>query len=127
MLNLAANKIKYKKLKSYYHSRNIYNQTDSNSVCNDFVFINTTNQTAPKAVLLLYLDIKPDKNCTFKITECTHKHRYNIYPNGIIQVDFETDPIKPGEKIKLKYQISSDDKISNRENLIKKINFFLCF
>jgi len=127
MLNLAANKTKYRKLKSYYHGRDINNQTDSKSVSNDFVLVNTTNQTAPKAVLLLYLKIKPGINSTFKITECSHKHRYNIYPNGMVQVNFETDPIKPGEKIKLKYKISSENEISNRDNLIRYTNFFLCF
>ncbi|MEA3446986.1 MAG: hypothetical protein U9Q98_00845 [Bacteroidota bacterium] len=116
--------LKYHKALTYNHTLSLLAKANKSLFTDKIQLFNSSRQVAKKAILMLYLSIHPVKN-DVEIIECNYSYDLHIYPNGIIQINFENLELQPNERIKFVLRIKTGDSVS-KEHIIKNNYLFFC-
>ncbi|MDA3912397.1 MAG: hypothetical protein PF448_13670 [Bacteroidales bacterium] len=113
----------YHKSSAYHHKISLLDRALKSTYINDIEISNSSDFIADKAVVLLHLNqnISPEN---FKITECKAQVDAQVYPNGIIQLNFDQLQLKPGDTMHCTYRFKLSGTETEKEALVKKTYLF---
>ncbi|MGC9331129.1 MAG: hypothetical protein ACP5DZ_04540 [Bacteroidales bacterium] len=118
-------RLKYHKALTYKHTLSLLAKTNKSLFTDKIQLCNSSSQVAKKAIFMLYLGINPGKN-DIEIIECNHPYNLHIYPNGIMQMNFDDLELQANERIEFVLRIKTGDNVS-KEHIIKNNYLFFCF
>jgi len=126
MLNLnpySGSTLAFHKSKAYEHHLNLMESAQKSIYINDIEISNSADFIADKAIVLLHLsqNVNPED---FKITKCNAKVDAQVYPNGIIQLNFNDIELKPSETLQCTYRFKLASSDIKQEALVKKTYLF---
>jgi hypothetical protein len=113
----------YHKSSAYHHNISLLDRARQSIYVNDIEISNSSDFNADKAIVLLHLNqnISPED---FNITECKVQVDAQVYPNGIIQLNFDKLNLNPGETIHCTYRFKLSDPKIKKEAIVKKTYLF---
>ncbi len=113
----------YHKSSAYHHHISLLDQAKQSTFANVIDISNTSKFVAEKAIVLLHLNqnIFPED---FKITDCKAKVDAQVYPNGIIQLNFDQLNLSPGETTQCTYRLNLSKTEIDKAELVKKTYLF---
>ncbi|MEA1874363.1 MAG: hypothetical protein U9N51_08055 [Bacteroidota bacterium] len=125
MLNLnpySGASLAYHKSSAYQHNISLLERARESTYVDDIEINNSSNFTAKKAIILLHLHQKINLD-NFKIIACKTQVDAQVYPNGIIQLNFDELNLSPGETLHCTYRFKLEESI-DKNSLIKKTYLF---
>jgi hypothetical protein len=113
----------YHKSSAYQHNISLLDRARESTYVNDIEISNSSAFIADKAIVLLHLNQKVSPE-DFKITECKVRVDAQVYPNGIIQLNFDKLQLNPGETIHCTYRFKLSETKIKKETIVKKTYLF---
>ncbi len=117
--------LKYHKALTYKHNLSLLAKANDSLFTDKIQLYNSSGQVAEKAILMLYLSIHPDKK-DVDIIECNYPYDIHIYPNGIIQMNFDDIELPPKASIEFVLRIKTSQQVT-KEKIIKNNYLLFCF